>query len=54
VIETEIDSMVKCPYREAVGSLLYIKGTERPEIAFSVNQVARFFQNPGPIHWESV
>lgn len=28
--------------------------TTRPEIAFVVNQVSRFCQNPGPLHWESV
>jgi hypothetical protein len=51
---TEMDSMSKIPYREAVGSLLYIMVTTRPEIAFAVNQVSRFCQNPGPLHWESV
>ncbi|KAI9565236.1 hypothetical protein GHT06_009019 [Daphnia sinensis] len=28
--------------------------TTRPKIAFAINQVARFSQNPGPIHWDGV
>lgn len=37
---TEIDSMLKIPYREAVGS-------------FFVNQVSRFYLNPCLMHWKS-
>ena len=46
--------MEKYPYREAVGSLLWIANGTRPDIAFSVSQVAKFMSNPGMEHWEAV
>ena len=44
----------KIPYRRAVGLLTYLANTSRPDIAFSVNLVAQFAQNPGQIHWRAV
>ena len=46
--------MKKVPYREAVGSLLYLATTTRPDIAFAVGQVSQFCQNPGYGHWNAV
>ena len=34
------------PYREAVGSLIYLAVTSRPDIAYAVNQVAQHSENP--------
>jgi hypothetical protein len=48
------DDMKKVPYREAVGSLLYLATTTRPDIAFAVGQVSQFCQNPGYGHWNAV
>ncbi|XP_032798447.1 secreted RxLR effector protein 161-like [Daphnia magna] len=42
------------PYREAVGCLLYLSITCRPDISFAVSQVAKFCQNPGRPHWNAV
>ena len=45
----------KCvPYREAIGSLMFLAVTTRPDIAFSVNMVSRFQANPGQLHWNAV
>lgn len=41
-------------YQSAVGSLLYLSGWTRPDIAFSVSNVARFCFNPMKEHWTAV
>ena len=52
--EEEVAYMQQIPYREAVGSLMYIAIATRPDIQFSVGILSRFSSNPGPKHWESV
>lgn len=42
------------PYREAVGSLLFLSIVSRPDIAFAVNSVSKFLNNHDPSHWRSV
>ena len=42
------------PYREAIGSLLYASLATRPDIAFAVNQAARYVSDPGRAHWTAV
>ena len=46
--------MKTIPYREAVGSLLWLSNGTRPDVAFAVNQVARYMENPGVKHWNAV
>ncbi len=41
-------------YQSAVGSLLYLSGWTRPDIAFGVNNVARFCSKPTKEHWTAV
>ena len=41
-------------YQSAVGSLLYLSGWTRPDIAFAVNQVVRFCSSPTKEHWTAV
>lgn len=42
------------PYRQAVGSLIYLVTATRPDIAFSVSQLSKFLENPLDIHWIGV
>lgn len=46
--------MADKPYREAVKSIQHAANTARPDIAYSVNLLAAFLQNPGPAHWRAV
>lgn len=46
--------MAGTPYKEAIGSLIYLTTCSRPDIAYAVGQAARFCQNPGKAHWAAV
>jgi hypothetical protein len=46
--------MEAVPYREAVGSLMYLMVGTRPDIAYSVSVASRYLSNPGPKHWLGV
>ena len=46
--------MSKIPYREAVGSLIYLASKTRLDIAHAVQQVAQFCDNPGKLHWQAM
>ena len=46
--------MKKTPYREAVGSLMYLMIGTRPDLAYAVSNVSRFMEHPGPAHWNAV
>lgn len=42
------------PYREAVGSLMYLSVATRPDITFSVHRASRYLENPSTMHWKAV
>lgn len=52
--EAEKQEMAKYPYREAIGSLLYLVQVTRPDINFVVNLLSRYSTNPGKGHWQTI
>ncbi|XP_050528036.1 uncharacterized protein LOC126898131 [Daktulosphaira vitifoliae] len=42
------------PYREAVGSLLYLSTISRPDISIAVNYLSRYCNKPMQSHWKLV
>ena len=42
------------PYRELVGSLMYLMVCTRPDIAFAISQLSRYTSNHGPGHWSAL
>jgi hypothetical protein len=46
-------AMASCPYREAVGSLMYLMTSTRPDIAAPVGFLSRYLSCPGRLHWEA-
>jgi hypothetical protein len=49
----DITHMKTLPYREIIGSLLYITLNTCPDIAFSIKCLAHFSHNPGKAHWKA-
>ncbi len=45
--------MKKVPHREVVGALMYLSHGTRGDIAFAVNKIVRFVENPGLAHWKA-
>lgn len=45
---------VKCPYRAAIGSLLYLSGGTRPDIAYAVGKLAQKQSQPTSDDWCNV
>ena len=42
------------PYFSVIGSLLYLANCTRPDIAFSVNLLARYSSSPTQRHWNGI
>jgi hypothetical protein len=42
------------PYREAIGSLMYLMVGTRPDLAFCVGRLAKYVQKPTMVQWEAL
>ena len=49
----ESEIITNVPYRELVGSLMWLSVTTRPDIAFAVSAVSRFLDRPTKEHWNA-
>ena len=54
IISEDDEDAVGAPYREAIGSLMYLMIGTRPDISFAVGKLARFCENPKRKHWLAV
>jgi hypothetical protein len=52
--EDEVKKMESVPYKEAIGSLMYLMVCTRPDLAASIQVFAKYMQNPGEEHWQGV
>ena len=50
----EKGEMSKIPYREAVGTLLWLSLGTRPDICYAVSQVAKYNDCYGAEHWKAL
>ena len=41
-------------YRSVIGALLYVLCCTRPDIAFAVNKLAKYSNNPGILHYRAL
>lgn len=52
--DAEKAEMANIPYREVLGSLMWLQVATRPDLSFAVNMLSRFANNPGRVHWEAM
>lgn len=48
------EETVNVPYREAIGSLMFLAVVSRPDIAFAINAVSKFTSKHNVSHWRAV
>jgi hypothetical protein len=53
-ISHDIEQMSQVPYREAVGSFMYLMMGTRPDLSNFLREVSQFCSNPGSAHWKAV
>ncbi|XP_057793186.1 secreted RxLR effector protein 161-like [Salvia miltiorrhiza] len=46
--------MKRIPYASAIGSIMYVMTSTRPDVAYALSMTGRFQQNPGEVHWRTV
>ena len=54
VTPEEKQDMARVPYRQVVGSLMYLASGTRPDIAQALGDCARYCSNPGRPHWNAL
>lgn len=45
--------MSRLPYRELLGSLMYLYIGTRPDLSFAIQYLSRYQANPGRAHWDA-
>jgi len=45
------DEMNDVPYKQLIGSLMYVALTTRSDILFAVTKLSQYSSNPGRAHW---
>ncbi len=54
VKDSPVDSRAdKTWYQEAIGSLMHLMVSTRPDIAYAVGRLSRYCQNPMEVHWKA-
>ena len=51
--EAEKLEMSKLPFRELLGSLMYLYIGTRPDLSFAIQYLSRYQANPGRAHWDA-
>jgi hypothetical protein len=54
VTEGDLSERASASYATLIGSLMYLAIGTRPDIAYSVQRLAQFTQDPKPVHWTAV
>ena len=49
-----LDAEEKRTYQSAIGSLIYLMLGTRPDLAFSINKLAKYSANPTQRHWKGI
>ncbi|KAL0427174.1 UNVERIFIED_CONTAM: Retrovirus-related Pol polyprotein from transposon TNT 1-94 [Sesamum latifolium] len=52
--ETKIENMKNVPFSNAIGSVMYLMVSTRPDIAYAVSCLSRYMSNAGLPHWEAL
>ena len=50
----DVALMQQYPYREVIGSLMYLMIGTRPDLATLIRQTSRHLTNPGLVHWQAL
>ena len=48
------EGLAVAPYREAIGSVMYLMTGTRPDLAFAIGQLARNVEQPADGHWKAL
>ena len=51
--DAEREEMSKLPFRELLGSLMYLYIGTRPDLSFAIQYLSRYQANPGRAHWNT-
>jgi hypothetical protein len=50
----ELDCMSKVPYASAIGSIMYVMISTRPDVSYALSATSRYQSDPGESHWTEV